>query len=74
MTPTEIRDAYKTGMITAEEADALLPKPTHYDIIDCHSSRKVGEAATLRAATRSCDRRDRQYGAVRYIHRAIYAA
>lgn len=42
-----------------------------YEIIDCQTGRVVGHAKTLRGAIRSCDRRDNEYGAVRYRHRRI---
>jgi hypothetical protein len=43
------------------------------DIIDKHTGRKVGECKTLRAASRSVDRRDNAYGAYRYSARPVYA-
>lgn len=47
--------------------------PTHYDIIDSKTGIKVGQAATFRAASRSVDRRDNEYGACRYRAVAAYA-
>lgn len=51
-----------------------MDKPIRYDIIDCHTGKKVGEAKTLSAAMRSVDKRDNNYGACRYRHKAVYAA
>jgi hypothetical protein len=47
-------------------------KPTHYDIVDTHTKSVVGRAASLSRALRSVDKRDNEYGAVRYMHRPVY--
>jgi len=46
---------------------------THYEIIDRRTGAVVGKAKTLKGATRAVDRRDNEYGAYRYTHRAVYA-
>lgn len=47
-------------------------KPVGYHIVDNHTKAKVGYAKTLRAASRSIDRRDNDYGGYRYSHKADY--
>lgn len=38
-------------------------------VIDTHTKAIVGSCKTLRQASRSCDRRDLTYGAIRYTYR-----
>jgi len=44
-----------------------------YDIIDRRTGAVVATAKTLAGARRSVDRRDNEYGAYRYTHRAVRA-
>lgn len=46
--------------------------PIRYDIIDRKTGFKVGSAKTRAGATRSCDKRDKEYGAYRYYAKPIY--
>jgi len=53
-------------------ATAARDTPSHsYEIVDRHTGKVVGSAKSLNAARRSVDRRDNQYGAVRYYHRKV---
>lgn len=56
----------------ADHAKPVEKVITGYHIIDKHTKDIVGKAKTLRAASRSVDRRDNAYGAYRYSHRPIY--
>lgn len=47
---------------------AFTPK---YHIVDRHTGQVVGKANSLRAARRSVDKRDDQYGAARYYHKRV---
>lgn len=47
--------------------------PIRYDIIDRQTGVVVGSAKTRSGATASVDRRDRAYGACRYMARAVWA-
>ncbi len=42
-----------------------------YNVIDRQTQQIVGTYATLKAARRSADRKDLQYGAIRYMVRAV---
>lgn len=43
-----------------------------YKIIDRQTGAKVGSAKTLKAASRSVDRRDNEYGGYRYSAQPVY--
>lgn len=45
-----------------------------YEIIDRKTGHRVGTAKTLKAALRSVDRRDNEYGGYRFSHRRIVDA
>lgn len=49
-----------------------MNKPIRYDIIDRQTKKVVGTAKTRAGATRSCDKRDNDYGAYRYYAQPIY--
>jgi len=49
-----------------------MTKLIRYDIIDRQTKQVVGTAKTRAGATRSCDRRDNDYGAIRYYAKPIY--
>jgi hypothetical protein len=51
--------------------NAMKPNGARYEIVDHRTGRVVAHAKTLRGACRACDRRDAEYGAVRYSHRRI---
>ena len=42
-----------------------------YAIIDTHTGYTVGTAKTLKSALRAAERRNQQYGAVRFTHRFL---
>ncbi len=42
-----------------------------FEIVDSKTKQVVGRAKTLASASRVCDRRDNEYGAVRYFSRRI---
>lgn len=44
-------------------------EPEVWLVIDTHTKAIVGACKTLRQASRSCDRRDLAYGAIRYTYR-----
>lgn len=46
--------------------------PINFNIIDTHTKAIVGNAKTRARATRSADRRNREYGAHRYQVEAVY--
>jgi hypothetical protein len=46
---------------------------SHYAIVDCQTGEVVATAKTRAGATRAVDRRDNNYGAVRYQARPVYA-
>lgn len=39
-----------------------------YAIMDSKTQLQVGTAKTLKGASRSCERRNQEYGAVRYVY------
>jgi hypothetical protein len=49
-------------------------KPIRYDIIDMRTQAIVATVKTRANATRTCDRRDAAYGAVRYVARPVWEA
>ena len=42
-----------------------------YEVLDLHTRKTFGPYATLKTARRTADRKDLQYGAVRYIVRPV---
>jgi len=44
-----------------------------YQVIDTHTKQVISTHATLKQASRKCDRLDSAYGAVRYVYRRIEA-
>lgn len=42
-----------------------------YHIYDIQTSQKVAERKTLRAAANYCDKKDNEYGAVRYVYKWV---
>lgn len=42
-----------------------------YAIIDAKTQQQVGTAKNLKAASKSCERRNQAYGAVRFIYKFI---
>ncbi len=44
-----------------------------YNVVDRQTQKIVGTYATLKAARRSADRKDLQYGAIRYLVRPVQA-
>lgn len=42
-----------------------------YEVIDRQTQKNVGTYTTLKAASRSADRKDLQYGAIRYMVRPV---
>lgn len=54
--------------------DTAWAAPSGYEIIDSHTGLVVGTAKSLKAATRSVDRRDNAYGAYRFRARPVACA
>ncbi len=54
-------------------ADCLIA-PVRYDIVDSKTGTVIASLLTRKRASAKADRLDAQYGAVRYIVKAVYAA
>jgi hypothetical protein len=50
-----------------------VEKPIRFDIIDRQTGKIVSTALTRAGANRAVDRRDNQYGAYRYMAKAVYS-
>lgn len=44
-----------------------------YKVIDTHTKQVLSTHATLKQASRKCDRLDNAYGAVRYVYQYVAA-